>query len=1501
MTEIMPDAEPQNRQADREQHDPKEVMFMKKIRISAVLICLLLVLNACAAAGSSGAAQSGATEAAAGTEEAAASENPVRSEKPSLVIMGQETTDYSRAALTKKSSDVDVKNSALYAVQELPKLSNKDFTVMVYVVGSNLESRYGAATNDMNEMIGAGLDFTRNNLLVYTGGSKRWTSDISNTCNSVINMENGEELEVAAQTSETADMGAASTLAEFINYCTDNFPASHYGLVLWDHGAGPLWGYGSDELFDNDSLLLEELRDAMDQTVFSGDRKLDFVGFDACLMGSIESASLWKDYAHYLVGSEELESGRGWDYSFLSTLNETDDARTIVSSIVEAYGKYYEENRSEFFNPDVTLAAMDLSKADALIDSTNALLTAMTNGIEAGDYADVNRARAKTKAFGLSAASGKEDAYDLLDLRNLAENVMELYPEESRGIHDALDEMVVQYTSNVAGANGVSIYLPGDNFELYGVSEELYAESSALSAEYSAFVDSYMDSWIEGTNTDWSLAEIENRGDELTLQLTEEQVKNASQSYYTVLQRNSFGNYAVTTANIAIEPDENNVLHIPADPMLLNVATDMEEAPAPLTCVQSQDNGGECVYRTISCYLTPGHEFMDVDWDKDEEVAITVRNITGEEEATVLDITSASGSAWSGGKASIDVTNYESLINAGSISYNPQRNADGSMKPFFEWKATGYEMYPLCLDHGFRIEMKPASGFDKDFICQVTVKDVNGNVHGSEYVDLELDHSIDYEQYGTENGTLYARIIGEEAVISGYEGEDTEIAVPAEISGKTVTEIGDEAFSYLKNCSRITLPEGIRTIGIAAFNHSGLEEIEIPSSVETIKRGAFSQTKLTSVSIPESVTEIGSIPFSSCDSLTEITVSGNNPNYKTVDGVLYTRDGKTLIQYPGARSGEYTVESGTETIGYGAFAYSAVESVVLPESLKSIENMAFFECQSLASANMPDSIETIGNAAFGEYGIFSFGDEENPLIESMHIGPNVSQIGNEAFRMMNIAAFDVDEDNPYFASSGGFITSKAKDMILEVPSGIGHIIQIPDGITTLQDYLLSACDDGADFLIPDSVFRFGTTVFPYEMGDRDESGRYKYIFNAKIHCSEGSAAESYARQYEIAYDNMMDPEALVYETVTEEMSIAEAEEPVSMTWRVFADHAELMGFESSGSGTLTIPSTFRDLPVTAIRNDRSGYYSSYFSRIVIPASVEIVENGFFSNYYNLRELEVESGSKSFKSVDGVLFDAEGERLIAYPLNKEDTEYTVPDKTETIGEKAFYFNSSITKVTLPKSVRTIGSSAFAGCSSLTAVEMGKGLKEIGSRAFNGDPLQSVKISSSVTSIGDAAFTVSEGFGRIELPEKLEKLGYSAFSCEDDEPFTQDVIRIPAKLVITGKFLDDILFEKYEVDEESENYTEVDGLLMSRDGTMLVSVPTLTEGDLIIPEGTLHIDYYALEGCDRVTDIYLPDSILSIGNITAKDYETGEYRYVIHCNEGTEAAKTLNAKGVPWVEK
>ena len=1504
---------------------------MKKITV--VLISLIMILSACAGPGGTQGTDSAVGAGAAGTgAEAADAEEPAGEnaedsasetggdsaaatagdsagatagdsagdKKPELVIMGEESSDYSRAAKS-KNLEVDSTTSALYAASELPKLSDKDYTVMVYVVGSNLESRYGAATNDMNEMIGAGLDFGKNNLLVYTGGSKRWTSDISNSFNSVINMENGEELEVLAQTSETADMGAAQTLSEFINYCTTNFPARHYGLILWDHGAGPLWGYGSDELFDNDSLLFEELRGAMDQTTFSGGKKLDWVGFDACLMGSVESAKLWKDYAQYLIGSEELESGRGWDYSFLSTLNETDDARTIVSAIVDAYGSYYEENKTEFFNPDVTLAAMDLSQTDAVIESTNALFTAMKKGIEEGKYAELNKARSHTKAFGLSAASSKDDAYDMLDLRDLAENVSDLYPEESKGVSEALDQMLVGYTSNVTGANGVSIYLPGDNLDLYNVSGELYSQESALSAEYTDFVSSYMDSWIEGSNTDWTLPEIERGGDELTLQLTQEQVKNSSKACYTILQRNSFGDYAITTANVTVEPDENNILHIPANPMLLTVATDMEEAPAPLTCVQAELNGDESIYKTVSCLLTSGHEFMDADWTKDEEVVIMARNSAGTREATILDITSASASAWAGGKASVDVSNYESIINAGSISYSPQRDSEGNMMPFTEWNYTGYEMYPLCLEQGFRIEMKPASEFDKDFICQVTIKDVNGNVHGSDYVDLDLDHGRNYETIATEKGTLYADVSGEEAVIVGYEGEDEEITVPAEISGKKVTEIGNEAFSGDSTCVKITLPDSIKTIGISAFRRSGITQMEIPAGVEVIKRGAFSHTALTSVKLPDGLSFIGSIPFADCKSLSEIAISESNPNYKTVDGVLYSKDGKTLIQYPAAKGGEYKVEDGTEVVGYGSFASAAATKVIFPESLRSIENMAFFEAQALTSFNLPDSVETIGAHAFGDFG-FHFGDEEKPLIETLHMGPNVRFIGADAFTMMNIGAFEVDEGNQYFASSGGFITGKSKDMILEVPRGMKPVMVIPDGISTLQDYLLEECNDVKDIVIPDSVFRFGTRVFPYDLGEEDETGKAAHVISCRFHCTEGSAAESYAKQYEIAYDDIMEPERLVHEEQTQEVPAAEGAPAVTLTWNVFKDRAELAGYSMEERGPLIIPSTYNDLPVTAIRREDTGYaYYNNCTKVEIPASVSAIDTLFFdSSDYNT-EYAVDENNEYYKSLDGVLFDAEGDVLLLYPQNRQGAEYEVPSKTETIGKRAFRSNNLLTKVTLPKSLRTIEEYAFSSCNALTTVEFTKGLKEIKEWAFNYTDLVDVKLPSSVVRIGDAAFTVGEGFGRIEFPEKLEYMGYHAFTADYGLTVTQDVIRIPEKLVIINQPLGDILFEKYEVDEASENYQAVDGLLMSKDGRTLVSVPTLWEGDLVVPEGTYYIEYNAVRDCAGVTDIYLPDTVIDIGGIGEKNYETGEYRFVIHCNEGTEAQKSLDARGIPWVAR
>ena len=93
------------------------------------------------------------------------------------------------------------------------------------------------------------------------------------------------------------------------------------------------------------------------------------------------------------------------------------------------------------------------------------------------------------------------------------------------------------------------------------------------------------------------------------------------------------------------------------------------------------------------------------------------------------------------------------------------------------------------------------------------------------------------------------------------------------------------------------------------------------------------ESALKRVELPASLEEIGEIPFALCAQLTEIAVSDGNPNYKAVDGALYTKDGKQLIQYPNGKSGPFEVEEGTEVIRYGACARADISQVTFPESL----------------------------------------------------------------------------------------------------------------------------------------------------------------------------------------------------------------------------------------------------------------------------------------------------------------------------------------------------------------------------------------------------------------------------------------------------------------------------------------------------------------------------------------------------------------------------------------
>ena len=158
----------------------------------------------------------------------------------------------------------------------------------------------------------------------------------------------------------------------------------------------------------------------------------------------------------------------------------------------------------------MTLAALDLEKMDDAIAAADRFFDALKESIENGDYALINQARSSTKAFGLSVAGSREKAYDLLDLKDFAQNVEEEFAmkagegpvPEAEPIVEAVDHLVVRSAGNVEGAGGVSFYLPGDNRELFRTAQELYTDQEILSESYKDFVDSYTGNWLEESTFD---------------------------------------------------------------------------------------------------------------------------------------------------------------------------------------------------------------------------------------------------------------------------------------------------------------------------------------------------------------------------------------------------------------------------------------------------------------------------------------------------------------------------------------------------------------------------------------------------------------------------------------------------------------------------------------------------------------------------------------------------------------------------------------------------------------------------------------------------------------------------------------------------------------------------------------------------------------------------------------------------------------------------------------
>ncbi|MGN1340979.1 MAG: clostripain-related cysteine peptidase [Oscillospiraceae bacterium] len=369
-------------------------------------------------------------------------------------------------------------------IGSVPMGEDGTWTVFVYLCGTDLESDGGYATDDVLEMLNASTG-SNVKFVVQTGGTYIWQNDVM-TNNSLCRYEISDGEIVLLDEQPAASMGAGSTLADFLSWGVENHAAARMGLVFWNHGGGSITGVCFDELNESDSLSLPEISDALAQTAAEMTAKFEFIGFDACLMGTIETANVLATYSRYMYGSEESEPGGGWDYTaigdYLGEYPDADGAQ-LGKVVCDSFYADCEEISQDSF---ATLSVIDLSKIDDVIISFNDYAKALYDASGNNSVlSDVVRKISYADNFG---GNNKSEGYtNMVDFAGIVQAGAE-YGVGADNVLSALDKAVVYMRngSDHRNACGLATYYP---LQLQGTQELKVFGNVAVSPYYLAFVD----------------------------------------------------------------------------------------------------------------------------------------------------------------------------------------------------------------------------------------------------------------------------------------------------------------------------------------------------------------------------------------------------------------------------------------------------------------------------------------------------------------------------------------------------------------------------------------------------------------------------------------------------------------------------------------------------------------------------------------------------------------------------------------------------------------------------------------------------------------------------------------------------------------------------------------------------------------------------------------------------------------------------------------------------
>ncbi len=530
------------------------------------------------------------------------------------------------------------------------------------------------------------------------------------------------------------------------------------------------------------------------------------------------------------------------------------------------------------------------------------------------------------------------------------------------------------------------------------------------------------------------------------------------------------------------------------------------------------------------------------------------------------------------------------------------------------------------------------------------------------------------------------------------------IGLTSVVIGDGVALIELSAFAQCRNLENVVIGDGVITIRSGAFQDCAkLKTVTFGKNLKTIESSAFSGcSSLESVTIPDSVTKMDDWAFSDCTSLTSVKFGNGltKINYRLFNNCINLVD--------------VTLSDNITVIDEGAFYNcSKLESIVIPSKVTEIKNSTFSGCTSLKNVTLHKNLTTIGSNAFANCDsltsitipdsvttINSYAFSDCDSLTSIAIGKNVTTIGNAiVVGSKSLTTITVNADNPnYSVDEYGVLFNKDKTILIQYPCGSPLTeYTIPDSVKTIQTYAFNKCANLQSVTIPLSITTIGNYAF-------DESTALKNIIY------KGTKEDWSTR---VTYDEDKNAK-LKYLSITFEPTDLENVTTIcgdNVTWTLNLNTGKMV---ISGTGDM-YNFEYNDCPWINYRDyikevvisegvTRIGSYAFYYCEnlktITIPSTVTSIGGDVFSICSSLESITVDSNNPAYSNDEyGVLFNKDKTRLVKYPQNGAQTEYTVPSTVETIGYEAFYSCNNLEKIVLNDGVTTISYGAFVGCGKL----------------------------------------------------------------------------------------------------------------------------------------------------------------------------------------------------------